>query len=149
MNLKQKTYAQCQALIGSKLHAHQQVLKELIASAASETKSSAGDKFETGRAMLHIEQDNIRRQEAETMAQKAVLDAIDPNSHHERIGLGSLVKTTGGYYFLSTALGKITVEGQVVIALSVQSPLGSKLMGLGVGSIVVMNGKELIVEEVE
>ena len=147
MNLKQKIHAHCRALIAAKLESHQQALKELIDSAGSETKSSAGDKFETGRAMLHIEQDNIRKQQAEVLAQRAVLDTIDPDRQPERIGLGSLVKMAGGYYFLSTALGKMTVDGQLVIALSVQSPLGRMMMGLAVGDRVVMNGREMVVEE--
>jgi transcription elongation GreA/GreB family factor len=147
MNLKHMILAHCRALIAEKLESQHRALKELTDSAGSDTKSSAGDKFETSRAMLHIEQDNIRKQQSETMAQKAVLDIIDPERKPERIGLGSLVKLSGMYYFISTALGKMNVEGQPVIALSAQSPLGSKLIGLHVGDRVELNGREMGVDE--
>jgi transcription elongation GreA/GreB family factor len=147
MSLKRKIYEQCRKLAAARVLAHQQSLQELISSAAEETKSSAGDKFETGRAMLHIEQDHIRKQLAEALAQQAVLAAIDPGLSPGRAGLGSLVRMADSYYFLSTALGKMSVDGRAVIALSMQSPLGSRLAGLAVGDRVTMNGKELIVEE--
>ena len=148
MSLKEQVHTQCRVLITAKLESLHQALKELIDSAGNETKSSAGDKFETGRAMLHIEQDHIRKQVAEVLAQKAVLEAIDPGRQPERIALGSLVKASGGYYFLSTALCKMIVEGQLVIALSLQSPLGGRLAGLELGDRVMMNGKELVVEQI-
>jgi transcription elongation GreA/GreB family factor len=145
--LKQKVYEHYRRLIESKLADQQRALQDLIDSAANETKSTAGDKYETGRAMLHIEQDNIRRQMAEVKAQKAVLDTMDPQVHRERIGLGSLVKTNAGYYFLSIATSKVVLEGHTVIALSPQSPLGVKLTGAAPGDKVVMNGKEIVIEE--
>lgn len=148
MSLREKVHAGYLKLVASKLQTQQQALQDLVDSAGSETKSSAGDKYETGRAMLHMEQDNIRQQMAETLAQKALLNAIDPHAHHERIGLGSVVRSTNGYYYLSAALGKLIVEGQAVMALSLKSPLGAKLAGLQVGDSVVINERELIIKEV-
>jgi transcription elongation GreA/GreB family factor len=144
---KQMIYEQCRQMVAGKLDALQHKLRDLAESAANETKSSAGDKYETGRAMLHIEQDNVRKQISELMAQQAVLDAIDPASHMGRIGLGSVVKA-GSVYFLSIALGKMQIGGETVIALSLQSPLGARLKGLAVGDSLVMNDKELVIEEV-
>jgi hypothetical protein len=141
--LKQKVYNQCLDLVNNKIASHQQALKSLTESAANETKSTAGDKYETSRAMLHIEQDNIRRQMADAMAQKAVLDGFDPQIHRETIGLGSLVKTNAGFYYLSVGLGKLVIDGQTIIALSPQSPLGNKLVGTATGDMIEMNGKEI------
>lgn len=140
MSIKQKVYEHCQRVIDTKLKAYQDVLNELSTSMAAETKSSAGNKYETGRAMLHIEQDNVRKQLADAQAQKAVLDGIDPKINHVQVAIGSLVETTTGHYFLSTALGKIIVDGQLVIALSKASPLGNKLMGLQVGDSIEITG---------
>jgi hypothetical protein len=149
MNLKQKIYERCRAIVSGKLEGLKAALKDLIESAGNETKSSAGDKYETGRAMLHIEQDNVRQQLAELMNQSTVLDAIDPVSSMQLIGLGSLVKAGNTYYFLSVALGKMRVEGVDVFALSLQSPLGAKLKGLKKGDSLEMNRRVMVVEEVE
>ena len=149
MTLKQKIYEHYRQVIAGKIDARRQILQELTDSAGNETKSSAGDKYETGRAMLHMEQDNNRKALAELMAQKAVFNSINPDIRSVRAGLGSLVKCSGGYYFLSIALGRITVEGHSIIALSPLSPLGSRLMGLKAGNTVLMNGTETVIERVE
>jgi transcription elongation GreA/GreB family factor len=148
MNLKQKIYEHCRELVSAKLRDQQAALKDLIDSAGNETKSSAGDKYETGRAMLHIEQDNVRQQIAELMNQMAVLDAIDAISSMPQTGLGSLVKANSNYYFLSVPLAKIRVEEKDVFALSLQSPLGAKLKGTKKGERFEMNGRVMEIEEV-
>ena len=148
MSFKNEVYEQCKQAIAEKLSMHQQTLHELIESAADETKSSAGDKYETSLAMLQIEQDNVRRQIAEVMTMKTMLDVIDPAIGSEVINTGSLIRSGNDYYFISTGLGKIMVNEKRVIAISPQSPLGGKLMGLAAGEAVEMNGKQIAVDEV-
>ena len=98
-SLKQKIHSHCKEILQQKTDALQQSLNDLTDSAAAETKSSAGDKFETTRAMLHIEQDRVRGQIAELTAQMAVLNSIDPEAAMQRAGLGSLVSMDGRRYF--------------------------------------------------
>ena len=149
MPFKQLIYEQCRQIITGKLEALQHKLRDLAESVANETKSTAGDKYETARAMLHIEQDNVRRQISELMAQRSVLDGIDSTGRRERIGLGSVAKAGSNFYFLSIALGKIQVEEETVIALSLQSPLGAKLKGLAAGDHTTMNGRFFLIEQVD
>lgn len=147
-SLKQKIHSSCKAMLLQKAGALQQLLYELTDSAANETKSSAGDKFETTRAMLHIEQDRVRSQIAEAAAQLAILDGIDAAAIMQRAALGSLITMDNSHYFLSTALGKITVDGKQVICLSMQSPLGTKMKGLSAGDSLTWNGRTLVIESV-
>jgi transcription elongation GreA/GreB family factor len=134
-------------VVADKLAALDEKLQDLAASAANETKSSAGDKYETARAMLHIEQDQVRAQKAELLGQQAVLNSIDPTMKTERIVLGSLVHIGAGYYYLSIALGKLQLDGQIIFALSLQAPLGKQLKGLRVDDKVTIGGKTEIVAE--
>jgi hypothetical protein len=145
---KRKVHQYCLQIVAGKLAALEEKLSDLSASAANETKSSAGDKYETGRAMLHIEQDQVRAQKAELMAQQAVLNGIDPSIKTERIVLGSLAHVGESYYFLSIALGRLQVEEQTVFALSLQAPLGKQLKGLTTGESIAMGGKMVTVTEV-
>ena len=82
------------------------------------------------------------------VAQKAILDKIDPSKIAEIIVLGSLVKANGIYLYLSLALPKINIEGVNVIALSPQSPLGNKLMGNTVGFTFEINTTKYLIEEI-
>jgi uncharacterized protein YigA (DUF484 family) len=160
MIFKQKIYSYFLQIAKEKVQILENRLSDLKESGANETKSTAGDKHETALAMLQIEQANIREQLKEALAQKTILEKISPAispSLLERVGVrssnkiinGSLVKTNNGYFFVSVALGKVTIESVAVIALSPQSPLGLKLIGLKVGEEAVINGNKYLVEEIE
>lgn len=149
MTGKQKIYDQFWQLLNDKIKALQKVLAELKESGSNETKSTAGDKHETALAMLQIEQANTGAQLNELLAQKAVLGKIDPVLSAPVISNGSLVKTNRGYFFVSTALGRITTAGITVTAVSPQSPLGLQLMGLRAGASVTVNTTSYLIETIE
>ncbi len=148
MTLKQKIYNHCVQSVNEKIQLLKNTLNELRDSASNETKSTAGDKHETALAMLQIEQENTNRQLAEALAQKDILQKIDAAATASLVIIGSLVTTSRGYLFVSIALGKITVDGIAVTALSSQSPLGAKLKGLKAGDTALVNGTEYIIENV-
>jgi hypothetical protein len=148
MRLKQKIYDHYLQVIQDKVAMLQKVLDDLKESGANETKSTAGDKHETALAMLQIEQANKRAQLQEVLAQKAALEKIDPTISASMIVNGSLIKTNRGYLFMSTALGKALIDNIAVIALSPQSPLGQKLMGLTIADTVEINSNSYIIEDV-
>ena len=149
MTLKQKIYNHYLQLINDKVNLLQQVLADLKESGTNETKSTAGDKHETALAMLQIEQANTRAQLKEVLEQKAVLERINPALSSVKIVNGTLIKTDRGWLYMSTALGKAAVEGITVIALSPQSPLGKKLMGLTVTDTAEMNNTRYTIESLE
>jgi transcription elongation GreA/GreB family factor len=149
MTLKQKIYNHYLQVIHDKVSMLQKVLDDLKESGANETKSTAGDKHETALAMLQIEQANTRAQLQEVINQQAVLEKINPDLSADIILNGSLIKTNRGYLFMSVALGKALVDSVNVIALSPQSPLGQKLMGLRVGKVAEMNKAAYLVEGIE
>ena len=123
--------------------------KALLFSSKNDAKGSAGDKHETALSMMHIEQEKLNYKLSEVLAQKAILDKIDPLKITEIITLGSLVKANGIYLYLCVALPKITIDGINLIALSPQSPLGSKLMGNLIGFTFEINGTHYCIESIE
>lgn len=146
--LKQAVHDHCRQAVAVRIASLEGTLRDLAESVANETKSTAGDKYETARAMLHIEQDGIRRQLADARGHGAVLDAIDPGARKASIGLGSLVRIDATLYYLSVGLGRMQVDGQSVVALSLQAPLGARLQGLAAGDELVLNGKTLRIDAV-
>lgn len=148
MTLKQKIHEQYCEIVNDKISLLQQVLADLKESGANETKSTAGDKYETALAMLQIEQANKRNQLQEIVAQKNALEKINPDFSASVIVTGSLIKTNRGYLYMSIASGKAQIEGITVMALSPQSPLGIKLIGLKVGDTATVNGNNYIIESI-
>ncbi len=146
--LKQKVYDHFNEVVKDKVLSLQEMLEDLINSTKNEKKSSAGDKYETARAMLQIEQDNVRKQLRQALEQKVVYEKLDLKTGTEIIRKGSLVKTDKGYFFVSISLGKIHVEGFLVIAISPQSPLGSKLLGLKASEVTSINGTTYSIESI-
>lgn len=125
------------------------MLADLKESGANETKSTAGDKHETALAMLQIEQANKREQLNHVVAQKILVEKINPTIIAAAVVMGSLIKTDQGYLFMSVALGKAVVEGISFIALSPQSPLGQQLMGLNEKDTAIINNKSYHIEAIE
>ena len=148
MTLKQAIHFHFVQVINDKIGLYKQVLADLKESGTNETKSTAGDKHETSLAMLQIEQANIRTQLNDVVAQKVVLEKINPLLSASVILNGSLVKTDKNYFYLSIALGKVVIDDLVVVGISPQSPLGQKLMGLKVGDKVNVNTHTYAVESI-
>ena len=148
MTFKEKVYQQFLNSINEKIISLQNILNELSDSAKNETKSTAGDKHETALAMLQIEQENTRIKLAIAIEQKTQLEKININILSENIIKGSLIKTDKDFLFLSIALGKTIIEEQKIIALSPQSPLGAKLLGLQIDDIVEINDTKYLIQEI-
>ena len=111
-------------------------------SANAEGKSTAGDKYDTARAMSHIERDMYAKQLAESIHLKKILDGIDL-SKSTTIESGSLVETSLGNYFISVGLGLIKLEQITAFALSPLSPIGELILGKTQGDSVIFNGKQI------
>ena len=149
MDLKQKVHQHYLQMVNDKINLLQQDLADLKESGSNETKSTAGDKHETALAMLQIEQANKREQLAQVIAQKILVEKINPTIATTVVLNGSLIKTDKGYLFMSVALGKAVVEAITLTALSPQSPLGKELMGLKAGDKAVINNKSYYIETIE
>ena len=133
MTFKQKILQQYQQIINDRVDVFHDMILALTEDSKNDAKCSAGDKHETALSMMHIEQEKLNRKLSEILLQKVILDKIDASSNHNKIALGSVIQTNGMLLFMSTALPKISVDDKTIIAVSPQSPLGSKLLGNEIG----------------
>lgn len=138
----------CQLILTERILSLKQQLTELVEGAKNDSKSTAGDKHETARAMMQIEQEKLSNQLSLLLQQEEVLKRIDSNAKSVVIINGSLVKTNQGWIYLSIPLGKIVVDGESVMCLSAQSPLGMKLVGKRNGDSEEFNGTAYRIEAV-
>jgi hypothetical protein len=148
-SFKQKIHTYYLQLVQDRIDVFRDMIAALTDNSKNDAKGSAGDKHETALSMMHIEQEKLNRKLSEVLAQKLILDKIDAFKVLDTIALGSLVKANGIYLYLSVALPKITIEGINVIALSPQSPLGSKLMGNQIGFTFDINTTHYCIESIE
>jgi transcription elongation GreA/GreB family factor len=123
-------------------------LEQIQYDLANETKSSAGDKYETGRAMLQIEREKIVRQLAELEQLEQVMKSVDPMTKHLKVQLGSLVQTNDNHFFIAVSLGEITIDGLRFYAISKQTPMAQVLLGKSKGDKVSFRESSFKIEAV-
>lgn len=120
-------------------------LQGLDSEIANETKSSAGDKFETSREMMNQSRQNISGRIDTLKEQAHFLSQNQVRSTLTKVESGSLVETNEGYFFFGLALGNLKYKDHQVIALSFQSPLGEAFHHKKVGEKVIFRDKSFII----
>ena len=141
-SLKKFAFDFANSFVAQKLEGIQTRINEVVEGLNAETKSSAGDKHETGRAMLQLEREKLGGQLLEAEKMEQLMAKISINKESKRIGLGSLVKTNMAYYFISVSAGKCTNGTQVIFCISSLTPIGKLLLGKSAGDTISFNGKQ-------
>lgn len=138
-------------IIKLKLSGKIQNFEKLIAetrASSNDTKSSMGDKYETGREMLQQEINNLQVQLNEVLKQQDFLKTILVKSS-DKAEKGTIVKTEKGLFFISVSLGEIIFENQKIICISPESPLAKAMNGKQKGEVFSLNNTSQKIEEIE
>ena len=147
-SFKIAVHENCVDLVQEQLDTIQSSLGQLMDAKRNETKSSAGDKYETGMAMIQNQEELFKRQQLEARKRMRVLESIDPSAANNRIDNGSLVSLSTGLFYIAIAIGKVNVANQDLYVISKQSPLGLLLKGKQAGDTILLNDKKISIESV-
>lgn len=147
-SLKQQLHSRCLTYVEDRIKAAQEAIQIAQQSANEETKSSAGDKYETGRAMAQLEIEKNGVQLAEALRLKQTLEQILADPQTETARVGSLVITNQGNFYISISAGQFTIDNKVYFVISPASPIGQKLLGLHVEQGFLFNKKEFLVLQI-
>lgn len=112
----------------------------------NETKSSMGDKYETTREMVQQEINNLQIQLNENIKARNSLQFINTNLH-QKVGLGSLVETEKGFFFIAVSLGEVILDEKKIFVISTESPLGKVLSGKKKGEEIFLNNSRQTIQE--
>ena len=143
MNSKKELLQQCQKYVNKRLQTVKDIITDNQKALQSETKSSAGDKHETGRAMLQLEMEKASQQLAGINEMKAILERMTISKISKTAHLGSIIITDKANYFLSISAGQLTVADKKYFAISVFSPIGKILLGKKENDVISFNGKTI------
>ncbi len=144
--MKDKIISYTRKQLEEKLMFLKENLHSIQESANNETKSSVGDKYETGRAMAQLEIEKTMTQIGQVTTMLDQLTKI-PTNRLDSVRLGALVKTDKGVFFISVGLGKVDIDGVGIIMISAEAPIAKALWGKKVGDEVVFNQiKQKIIE---
>lgn len=123
--------------LSEKIENFEKLISETRAS-SNDTKSSMGDKYETGREMLQQEINNLQVQLNEILKQKDFLKTVLPKPS-DKAEKGAIVKTEKGLFFISVSLGEIKIDNQKIICISPESPLAKAMNGKQEGELFSLN----------
>ena len=149
MKIKEALFAHCETFVNNRLQTVNDIISSNQKALQSETKSSAGDKHETGRAMLQLEMEKAGQQLTGIRQMKEILGKINISKTSKNVHLGSIIETNLVSYFLSISTGKIVVNNKVYFAISVSSPIGKLLLGKKENEVFYFNGNSIKIEKIE
>lgn len=123
-------------------------LEELRTAVANDSKSTAGDKHETGRAMNQLEQERMLSQVQIVRTQISQILRLDTELKTEQIGSGSLIETNLGIFYISAGLGQLSFKDKTIFCIGPDAPISQFLKGKSVGTYE-WNGKSLVIKTIK
>lgn len=143
--LKKAAHDYCIQFVTERLTRIKSQIAELESALTSETKSSAGDKHETGRAMIQLEREKLGQQLAEAEKTQQLLSKVPRDRITQTVGLGSLVVTDASVYYIAISAGEFKVQHKSVYCISAATPIAKMILGEAIGHTFDFNGKTVAV----
>jgi transcription elongation GreA/GreB family factor len=150
MSIKEQLISACREYVNSRIDRINISIADLKESLKNETKSSAGDKYETGREMINLEFEKLSTQLVQLKKLNATLTMVEnqPTSN-KHIQFGSIVKTNTVNYFIAIPAGVLTINDENYYAIGANSPIAIAMNGKSSGEEIVFNAKTLTIEAVD
>ncbi len=136
-------------MLNQRIDAAKKAIEEVIEARDEETKSTIGDKYETGRVMVEMEMDKLKEQLEQSLTLKKNLSYVKVDSVSQLVEYGSIVKTNLGTYFIAVGLGVVEVEQQKIFCISLASPIGQAIRDKKVGEKVNFQNRVIEILKVE
>lgn len=149
IDFKTQLFEHCKAEVEKRINTFTSAMIDAQESANSEDKSSAGDKYETGRAMSHIARDMHAKQLQAAQADLSNLMQINPTTICTKAQKGALILTSNQQLvFIATSIGLIDFEGKKVAVVSQAAPIAQALLNKTQGDEVVIAGKKVTLQNI-
>jgi hypothetical protein len=146
--LKGQLLEACKRYVDSRIHTARESMQYAQEAANEENKSSVGDKYETGRAIMQIERDKAAEQLDEAIKLKNTVDGMSLDTSTEKVVLGSLVLTDTKKIFIAIGIGRLTLGENEFLVVAPTSPLGRILMGKRVKDQITFNNEMLTISQI-
>ena len=139
MELKKRIREECLSMLKDKIREIKSEIDAVQESAISDTKSSMGDKYETGREVMMQEKNKLDGQLGILLDQLTALKMIEVDKTHAKVRQGSLVETDKGTFFISIPFGQMNFNGKQIFVISPGAPLAREMAGKSVSESFSFN----------
>ena len=149
INLKDLLFNHCENHINTKLKNYLKIDQELFKSLNEETKSSAGDKHETTRAMIQIEREkNSKRIKEIENSKKQLIVIKSVQLNNLKVSPGSIIFTSNNNYFISISSEIYSSDTNKIYCVSTNTPIAKSYFGKKIGDIVTFNNIDSKIEKI-
>jgi hypothetical protein len=146
--IKAKLYKFCMDYVQNRIATMQKAIDEAKEAGNDETKSSAGDKHETGRAMAQLDQEKNSKHLQEAILLKHTLEKLNWEQRADKVMPGSLVITNKGNFYIAIPAGKLMVDNIQYFAVSPAAPIAQAMMGLKAKVELEFNGEVIYISSI-
>ena len=146
--IKEKLYKACEAYVEERIKRIEAAVAGLESDLENETKSSAGDKYETGREMINLEINKLAEQLQQFKNLRNTLSVAKGRANNTSAQLGTVVKTNMANYFIAIPANRIIVDEDEYFAIGANSPIAQLLLNKKAGEEISFNGKSAKILEV-
>jgi len=147
--MKQQIIQHYNHYLNDRINSLREMIVDLTEDSLNDAKGSAGDKHETGLAMMHLEQEKLNRKLQEVVDIQSKFLKIDYSIVSNQVILGSLVSANDTYFLISVSLPKIEIEGKNIFSVSPEAPLAQKMLGANLGDVINVNQIDYLIRSIE
>ena len=147
-SFKQLLKEACLKILLDRIGNIEQSILEARESANSEEKSSAGDKYETSRAMGHLAQEMLSKQLEDARQELEQVNRLTPATLSNSVSAGAVVVCNNFVFYISLGLGSSQIENIKVTLLSPKAPIAALLSGKKAGESFIFNHSEIKILDV-
>lgn len=146
--IKLRLYKHCVDYVESHIEINSSAVADAQDAANEEDKNSAGDKYETSRAMKQRETETFGHRLKDALEQQKILQSIDITKEYSQVQPGALVATSVGTFFIAISADEIEIDGEEYCIISPESPIGLAMANSKVGSTFSFRGKLVKILEI-
>ncbi|TXK78581.1 transcription elongation factor [Mesonia sp. K4-1] len=146
--MREELLRSCHTYVNERILRLEASVRDLEHDLGNETKSSAGDKYETSREMINAEISQLERQLKEFKKLKGILSLPQLQKASTAIQLGSIVITNAANYFVAIPVGEVNIDKEKFYAIGINSPMAQLLNGKQKGDVFTFREKEVKILDV-
>lgn len=144
---KQSLFQHISQTLSEKIKSLQADITDLQKGIAEDSKSSAGDKFETAREMAQQELVKLNTQLNEQQRLKGLVDNQSAESS-DKVQPGAVIQTNKGLFLIGIPIGNSSFEGKPIIGIGLGAPLGQLLLNKKKSDEIFFNNQQFIIEAI-
>lgn len=147
--LKKRVVELIKLQLKSKIETLQSEYRLYMESAANETKSTAGDKHDTSKSMMQLEQEKLSGQLNQLKQMVLAVSKVDLSRTNKVGEFGSLIETDKGKFFISISIQGIQIDEENIQCISMQSPIGKVFIQRKAGEVVKFQDKSFSIRSID